>query len=225
MASFSTHGRLGAKASSEDDLYASHPDPDPNPNPLGLREDVSAAGFGGLLSAGTWFLLTGSMPRKTALVASFLLGICSPIFIVAAAYTAKGSPIPPLGHSIAATLAMTAILQLIATISLAAGELSPTVCRGLAVGLVWSMIAIGGALPGMRFVGREDQAVITSCFVPAGGILAMAFVGGLALPTSDGFVLSHVTSRHRDDTVRFVAVGSAEEGGGATVIDDDLDGL
>ena len=112
-----------------------------------------------------------------------------------------------------------------ASLMLVATELAPTVMRGCGVGLVWMMAAVGGSLPGMRFVGHDNEAVLTSVFVPMVGILTMLVFSVLLMPDSSNFHLSHVTVRHRDEGVRFVAVASVEEGSDVQVVEDDLDGL
>jgi len=157
-----------------------------------------------------------------------MLGALGTLSIVAAAYTAEDTPLPSVSHAVAAAVAECGAMCALASLLLAATELAPTVMRGCGVGLVWMMAGLGGSLPGMRFVGSQDKAVLTSTFVPIVGMLTLMVLGAALMPASTAFHLSHVTVRHRDEGVRFVAVASVEEGGdgsGVQIVDNDLDGL
>jgi len=117
----------------------------------------------------------------------------------------------------------------IATTLHAGAELSPTAMRGAAVGAVWAAVAMGSALPGLRFVGNQPQAVLISCFAPASIMFSMVLIAMPIMPKRDEFQLSHVTVRHREEGVHFVAVAPTDDGAfgdsGLQVVDDDLDGL
>jgi len=203
-----------------------------------MRTDLlaTAAGVG---VAG--FLVTFSaavLVRKAWVVLWMLVAAASPIAVLGVSYPNNGFKV---GAGVAEATVSAANAGCLAALLTVAAELTPTAMRGLGTGAVFASVAVGGLIPGLRFI-NSPEAVLRSCAVPAVLIFSMALVVQGILPSSDAFHLSHLTVRHRQgDGVMFVRLGHQEGDEGHTlwsgdacdggielpvhVIDEDADGL